>query len=181
FRGTVQQVRLEPKVDQNVVTYDVVIRVPNPDKKLMPGMTANLTIAVTEKRNVLSVPVAALRFHPPREGGDTARPPQGRDRGGETAALRTGGRATPGGGGAAEGGEGRSGRIHLLMDGRPMPVKVKTGLSDGSRTEIEVKGEGEVKEGDPVIVGIDGAAGAQNAARPFGMQPGGAGGRRRGF
>jgi HlyD family secretion protein len=72
-------------------------------------------------------------------------------------------------------------RVHKLVDGRPVPVKVKTGLSDGSRTEIEGVGEGEVKEGDPVVVGIEGATGAQNAARPFGMQPGGSGGRRRGF
>jgi hypothetical protein len=64
FRGTVQQVRLQPAVVQNVVTYSTVIAVPNPELKLKPGMTATVTIEVARRTNVLRIPAAALRFRP---------------------------------------------------------------------------------------------------------------------
>jgi HlyD family secretion protein len=67
FVGTVQQVRLNPTTVQNVVTYSTVIDVPNPDYRLMPGMTANLNIEVARRSNVLRVPNAALRFRPTRD------------------------------------------------------------------------------------------------------------------
>ncbi len=65
FRGRVHQIRLAPETVQNVVTYTVVILVENPDLKLLPGMTANVSILVKEARDVLKVPAAALRFRPP--------------------------------------------------------------------------------------------------------------------
>jgi len=64
FRGTISEIRLEPQTVQNVVTYNVIIGVANPDMKLRPGMTANLTITVDKKDGVLAVPNAALRFTP---------------------------------------------------------------------------------------------------------------------
>lgn len=64
FKGVVHQVRIAPTVIQNVVTYDVVVSVDNPDLKLKPGMTANVSIVVAEKKNILRVPNAALRFVP---------------------------------------------------------------------------------------------------------------------
>src|SRR5499426_303676 len=64
FGGTINQIRLSPQNVQNVVTYNVVIDVHNPDLKLKPGMTANLTMTVAERSNVLKVPNAALRFRP---------------------------------------------------------------------------------------------------------------------
>jgi HlyD family secretion protein len=67
FIGTVHQVRLEPKTVQNVVTYQTVISVPNPELKLKPGMTANVNIEIARKNNVLRVPNAALRFRPTNE------------------------------------------------------------------------------------------------------------------
>jgi HlyD family secretion protein len=67
FIGTVQQVRLNPVVVQNVVTYSTVIDVPNPDLRLKPGMTANLNIEVARRSNVLRVPNAATRFRPTRD------------------------------------------------------------------------------------------------------------------
>ena len=67
FGGVVRQIRLQPTTVQNVVNYTVVIDVPNPDKKLMPGMTANLTIKTQEALNVFKTPSAALRFWPPQE------------------------------------------------------------------------------------------------------------------
>lgn len=64
FTGAVQQVRLQPTTVQNVVTYQTVISVPNPQWKLKPGMTANVNIEIARKNNVLRVPNAALRFRP---------------------------------------------------------------------------------------------------------------------
>lgn len=67
FKGTVQQVRLEATTTSNVVTYEVVITAPNPDLKLKPGLTANVTINTLEEKNVLAVPTKALRFNPDTE------------------------------------------------------------------------------------------------------------------
>ena len=67
FKGDVQQVRLEATTTSNVVTYEVVITAPNPDLKLKPGLTANVTINTLDEQNVLSVPTKALRFTPDPE------------------------------------------------------------------------------------------------------------------
>ena len=67
FAGTVTQVRLQATTTSNVVTYQVVIDAPNPDQKLMPGLTANITIYTLDKHDVLAVPVRALRFTPENE------------------------------------------------------------------------------------------------------------------
>lgn len=64
FEGRVTQVRQEATTESNVVTYEVVISAPNPDLKLKPGLTANVTIITKEVKDVLAVPVAALRFAP---------------------------------------------------------------------------------------------------------------------
>ncbi len=64
FHGVVTQVRLNPTTESNVVTYEVVVDTPNPDHKLIPGLTANLTIYTVEERDVTVVPSAALRFTP---------------------------------------------------------------------------------------------------------------------
>jgi len=67
FSGTVSQVRLEPKTEQNVVSYTTMIDVPNPDLRLKPGMTANVTVQIAMNENVLRVPNGALRFSPTPE------------------------------------------------------------------------------------------------------------------
>jgi hypothetical protein len=67
FTGEVTQVRLQPTTVQNVVTYSTVISVPNPELKLKPGMTANVSIEIARKNNVLRVPNAATRFRPTAE------------------------------------------------------------------------------------------------------------------
>ena len=64
FNGTVTQVRLEATTESNVVTYEVVIAAPNEDLKLLPGLTANVTIYTAERQGVLSLPTKALRFTP---------------------------------------------------------------------------------------------------------------------
>jgi HlyD family secretion protein len=72
FRGKVVQVRNAPITVQNVVTYDAVVQVANPDLKLKPGMTANVSFLIAERSNVLKVPNAALRFQPEGAGQDTS-------------------------------------------------------------------------------------------------------------
>jgi HlyD family secretion protein len=174
FKGQVRQVRNSPQTVQNVVTYDAVIDVANPDLKLRPGMTANVTFIYAEKADVLKVPNAALRFKPPPgmavEGGAPGR--TGPREGG------AGGPGGPGGQGArAEGGPGakatRGGaepldrRTIWVMKGTlPGAVKVRTGISDGSFTEVL---EGEVEAGAEVVMDAVGPPSGFAAAmrRPF--------------
>lgn len=67
FEGKVIQIRLEPTITQNVVTYNVLIDAPNPELKLMPGLTANLNILVAEEKNILKIQSKALRYSPSQE------------------------------------------------------------------------------------------------------------------
>jgi HlyD family secretion protein len=87
FNGRVVQIRKAALVVQNVVTYTVVVAVDNPEGRLLPGMTANVKLVVAEKRNVLKVPNAALRFRP---AGN-----EGSDSGGSRAADASEGRGQP--------------------------------------------------------------------------------------
>jgi HlyD family secretion protein len=75
FNGKVTQVRLNPTTESNVVTYEVVVSAANPDHKLIPGLTANLTIYVTREQNILTIPVKALQFEP-KEQPETAQVPR---------------------------------------------------------------------------------------------------------
>jgi HlyD family secretion protein len=110
FTGVVKQVRLSPVVQSNVVTYATIISAPNPELKLMPGMTASLSIEVDRRDDVLRIPAAAARFRPTAEMLDAL-----------------GADAGP-----------RSGSIVWRAEGGEMisPVPVKTGLSDGMWTEV---------------------------------------------
>jgi HlyD family secretion protein len=110
FHGHVKQVRLNPVTVQNVVTYSTVIDVPNPELKLKPGMTAQVTIEIARRQNALRVPNAALRFRPTKDIFDAlnqAMPPElergfGRGRGDRQIA----GGGAPGAGGAPAGAPG---------------------------------------------------------------------------
>jgi HlyD family secretion protein len=138
FQGKVVQVRNAPITVQNVVTYDTVIGVSNPDLKLKPGMTANVAIIIAHKDDVLQIKNAALRYHPP-----AATPV-------ETKRTSTSRPGRPGGGGSGVGQEGRAERtVYVLPSGagRPKPVQIKTGISDGTTTEV-IEG---LKEGDRVV------------------------------
>src|SRR5262249_43115802 len=64
FKGRISEIRLNPQTVQNVVTYSVILGIENPEMKLKPGMTANITITVDQRNNVLRVPNAALRYTP---------------------------------------------------------------------------------------------------------------------
>jgi len=163
FRGQVRQIRNAPQTVQNVVTYDAVIDVDNSELKLKPGMTANVTFVYAEKDDVLKVPNSALRFRPPpsllgdaKGGGAGGRP------GGTGAAGATGGGTVGGTGGGQRPGvaTGRPGEasdrrtVWTLNDDKPESKKIKTGISDGSFTEVK---EGDVKAGDLVITDALGA------------------------
>lgn len=108
FKGKVAEVRSAPITVQNVVTYDVVVRVDNPELKLKPGMTANVSIVLADKEGVLQVPNAALRFRLPES-----------ESAGRTVSPR---RKTPG--------------VWVLEKEKPKRVALTTGISDGTYTEI---------------------------------------------
>lgn len=139
FKGAVRQIRKAPITVQNVVTYNVVIQVSNRDLKLMPGMTANVTIILTTRKDALRITNAALRF-------------------------RMTDRAS-GAGAAAEAGPGRKKgpSVWVLEEGKPRRVFIVPGISDGTYTEIA---EGELKEGQGVIVELVKKNKAQSPAGP---------------
>ena len=140
FRGKVVQVRNAPITVQNVVSYDTVIAVDNPDMKLKPGMTANVSIIIARHDNVLSVPNAALRFRPAEPTTNTAPP---------TASS---------GAGKHDKGERRFARtVYSLQAGKPAPIKIKIGISDGIYTEVT---DG-LSESNQVVTGAIYKAGAQ--------------------
>jgi HlyD family secretion protein len=193
FEGKIEQMRLNPVNVQNVVTYNVVIDVANPEQKLKPGMTANLTITIDERNNVLKVPNSALRFTPP----DTQRTgASGQGQGGQGQGQRRrqqqGDNATGGNGGenrfAPASAPVLPGQIRVVwvmgQNGKPERRRISVGLSDGSATEVV---DGELKEGDMVITGqqISGTsrtANTQSTPPGFGNAPrtgAGAGGGRR--
>src|SRR6185503_5033775 len=92
FRGRISQIRYNAQVNQNVVTYPVIIEVANPEGRLRPKMTANVTIDVSSVPNVVRVPNAALRFKPPTEEGASGGSRSGGD------AVERAGRSGQGGG-----------------------------------------------------------------------------------
>ncbi|MBV9958970.1 MAG: efflux RND transporter periplasmic adaptor subunit [Acidobacteria bacterium] len=189
FEGTIKQLRLNPVSAQNVVTYNVVIDVANPEKKLKPGMTANLTVTIDERNNVLKVPNAALRFTPQTSATQSgnASSGQGARRRASNADGNSASNFAPS---SAPVAEGQTRRVWVLgADGQPQPRRIKLGLSDGSSSEVV---EGDLKEGEVVITGqnVNGASSGSNSsssqrgaqtAPGFGGAPrtgGGAGGRR---
>jgi HlyD family secretion protein len=156
FHGKVVQVRNAPITVQNVVTYDTVIGVSNPDLKLKPGMTANVSIVIAHKVDVLQIKNAALRYRPPNVS-----PVEGR----KTGTSRMG---RPGEGRSGGVSEGTERTVYVLPSGagRPLPAQIKTGISDGILTEV-VEG---LKEGDRVVTAEFGSAMAapSPATNPFG-------------
>lgn len=141
FAGVIRQVRLAPMNVQNVVTYNVVVGVDNPDLRLKPGMTANVSIVVAHRDQVLKVPNAALRFMPPKTEGERA--------GSDGQAAKTDqGRPILAGGEARQ-----SSTVWTQAEnGELVSLSVQTGISDGVTTEVL---SGGLTEGDLVVVGIE--------------------------
>ena len=164
FEGVVKQIRLNPVTTSNVVSYNVVISVDNPQQILLPGMTAYVSIVFAKHDNVMLVPNAALRYKPKLDNGaDSFKPAandanqgQGKSRRKKTAET------------SATGGWGQ-GKVYILKDGNPQLREVKVGITDGKLTEIV---SDILKSGDQVIVGnaqADGQASgtAMRAPRMF--------------
>ncbi|MDU0460210.1 MAG: efflux RND transporter periplasmic adaptor subunit [Geobacteraceae bacterium] len=148
FLGNVIQIRSAPVITQNVVTYVVVVSVDNSDMKLKPGMTANVSIEVAKKDDVLKLPPAALRFKP-KSNGDEPKEKVSGQRNGAPGQRPTSGAAGGGGKGGSGKARERSLQVYLLSDGKPVAVPVKTGIANNSSIELI---EGGLKEGDEVIV-----------------------------
>lgn len=153
FEGTVTQVRLNPTIESNVVTYEVVVRADNPDHKLIPGLTANLTIYVMSERDILLLPAQAFTFTP-REGGEDSGLPR-IDGSLETPDLGPDNR-----------------RVWVLDGDKLSPRIITVGISNGIRTAVTSG----LSEGALVAVGYSEATkGKDNPAdserSPFAPQP----------
>ncbi len=154
FKGLVRQIRNAATMVQNVVTYDAVIDVENQpmtgssDFKLRPGMTANVTFIYAQRNDALRVPNAALRFRMPGAGGPGVAaggsPMPVVPDGAGGAGTGAGDRHRPDAGG--EPGDRRT--VWVLRAGQPVPVPIKTGITDGTFTEVV---QGELHEADDLI------------------------------
>jgi HlyD family secretion protein len=144
FTGTVSQVRQAPQSVQNVITYDAVVGVPNPQLLLKPGMTAAVRIVIARHNDVLRVPNQALRFNPPGSA-------RGTGAAGAATKASDDGAKKPRPGHA----------VWKLIDGRPVRVAVEIGLDDDAFTEIV---SGALTADDTIIVGLAALNAAPNAA-----------------
>lgn len=182
FSGSVRQVRLQSSIEQNVVSYTVVVDVDNPEGLLLPGMTATVEFLVSRVEDVLKVPNAALRFRPTDAMTAELRARRQREReqrGDAEGSLGMG----PGGGGgrgmgsggfpggAPGGAGGGSGRTPTLLwfldsDGRLDARPVRPGITDGQFTEVRGR---DLEPGMPVIAGVTQAQ-ASSSINPFQLQ-----------
>jgi HlyD family secretion protein len=158
FTGAVRQVRLNPVVEQNVVTYAAIISAPNLELKLRPGMTASVTVEVARRDDVLRVPNAALRFEP---GNDVlAALGQSVNEEQETPPVRT----------SSQGVANQQARTNVstvwLHDDRLQEIPVRVGITDGTLTEVV---GGAIREGSRVatrVVAADKGTAASGSSRP---------------
>jgi HlyD family secretion protein len=178
FSGTVSQVRMNSTVVQNVVTYDTIIDFDNPELKLFPGMTAYVSIPVATAANVLKVPNGALRYKPdlpaeeiralyqksgiPENAGSRTQPVARAENSpavaprAQTAGSRKGGGAS----GDSTPREGQTPRYDsqvvwkLAPDKSLQPVRIKTGITDHTFTEVVQDLNGELKSGDELVTGV---------------------------
>ncbi|MBW1947369.1 MAG: efflux RND transporter periplasmic adaptor subunit, partial [Deltaproteobacteria bacterium] len=162
FTGFVKQVRYSPEVIQNVVTYTTIVDVENPDMKLLPGMTATVSIVVGEAKNALRVPNSALRYQPPPEVLQAlfaemrremqAKREQSAQADGQSENRRHQGNFQMGQGSRGMGARMRDRARVWIQDetGKLRMVSIRTGVTDNIYTEIT---GGDIKEGQEVITG----------------------------
>jgi len=142
FKGDVAQIRLQPTMIQNVNNYIVVINVANPDLKLLPGLTATITIKTVEHDSILKIPINAIHFIPPADYLQSINFPDSMNM--KIQSKRIAGNEIPQ--------PGRESYIWVKQDDKINPRLVKLGIFDGTYIEIS----GDVKEGDEILTGING-------------------------
>jgi HlyD family secretion protein len=146
FQGRIREIRNAPQTVQNVVTYDAVVEVANNELKLKPGMTATVTVTIAERKGVLRVPNAALRFEPPApEAANRPRgslmPMPGMPGGGRPRTNRP-----------RQNSEELGSSLYVLEKNKPVKRTIVSGITDGKFTEIS---GGDLKDGELVVVGLE--------------------------
>ncbi|MEO8342987.1 MAG: efflux RND transporter periplasmic adaptor subunit [Gallionella sp.] len=162
FKGVVKLIRLNPTTVSNVVTYDAVVNVDNPGQTLLPGMTAYVNIAVAERKDVLLIPNAALRFKPANDDEKklAANPRSGASRADNGMAKPRDEKRS-----STHPNDAFSGKVYVLEAGELKPVSVTFGITDNRNTEIT---GGELKMGNQVVVG---EAQAEDKSKSSGRKP----------
>ncbi len=144
FHGTVAQVRINPQTLNNVVTYDVVVDVANPDGALLPGMTANATIEIASAKNALVVPLAALSWKP----SSTKAPSSGSSPWGTLAS----------GSGTVASIPGTAGTLYTLLGGRPRRIAVRVVLATSTEAAVTALPPDTLQAGEAVVTAATGAS-----------------------
>jgi HlyD family secretion protein len=196
FTGKVSQVRMNATTVQNVVTYNTIIDFDNPEMKLFPGMTAYITIPVATAKNVVRVPNGALRYKPDMTAeqvralykkyglisGEQAQAVNSEAaKGGGAAGKQYRAHAEGAQGGGGDTGQQRTPRVDVSVvwklrpDKTLEPVKIRTGITDHTVTEVAQVLNGQVNDGDELVTG---AMALSPGARPPGSVSGATGPRR---
>lgn len=157
FQGTVAQIRLNAAMQQNVVTYTVVVDAANPDMKLKPYLTANVRFLVNQRADALLVPNAALRYKPAPAKVDLEYRAAYEATVSKTKDGATAGKSSE----ASKGGAPKGARKPVLVDnvwavsedGDLVPIKLRLGISDGKRTEVLEVLDGTLSDTTELVVG----------------------------
>jgi len=142
FTGMVTQVRINPIVTQNVVTYDAVVAIHDTSGRLLPGMMAQVAVDVGKRTHVMAVPISGILYRPM-----AAAAPNGGFLGAGAGLVQSSGAAPAAQ--AVAGAPGSQVTIWVLENGSPVPRRVIIGLSDGKNVEIT---KGDLHPGDPVVI-----------------------------
>jgi HlyD family secretion protein len=172
FSGVVKLVELNPTIVSNVVTYDAVVLVHDPQERLKPGMTAQVAIDVLTRSHVLAVPVSALLYRPLTQAPAQPATPGGFVPGAGGPGGPGGGPGGTAAGGPVAGAPGSHVTVWVLRGGRQVPVAIVIGYSDGQNVEVR---SGDLHEGDRVIIAAVRGGRGQGGGR-YGGGGGGEGG-----
>lgn len=143
FKGTVTQIRLEPQINSNVVTYTVIMEAPNPKKELMPGMTASISVLTQEAKGALTISAKALRFKPDPELMEAYQPaPSDKEK------------LPPNEDQEAKDMDETMNVVWVKSNNQLKPARIKIGVNDGSTVEVQ---EG-LDAGDEVVLSMKAAA-----------------------
>jgi HlyD family secretion protein len=183
FTGTVSQVRMNSTVVQNVVTYDTIVDFDNPELKLFPGMTAYVSIPVATATSITKVPNGALRYKPdlsPEEIRALYQKqgiPEGNAPRQQSAKVDSAPAVARKGSASSASSPGEESRVpkydtqvvwKLLADKSLVPVRIKTGITDHTFTELIQDINGDLKAGDDLVTGVAQGRASSNAPRPGG-------------